>query len=157
MGYKFQFITLAGFHALNMSTFELARRYATEGMLAYSDLQEREFAEERESGYRAVKHQKFVGTGYFDDVAGVISGGLSSTMAMHGSTEEEQFTELCHADNGSSAASAEEVGPRLRTAAETIRLRACVTRGTILGRHGQRNSMPVGLAARASSTLPMPP
>jgi isocitrate lyase len=91
MGYAFQFITLAGFHAINLSMFELAREYAAEGMAAYVRLQEREFALE-EHGYTAVKHQREVGTGYFDDVAQVISGGLGSTTALDGSTEQEQFT-----------------------------------------------------------------
>ena len=91
MGYKFQFITLAGFHVLNLSMFELARGYAQTGMTAYSRLQQKEFEKEREAGYQAVKHQHFVGTGYFDEVTQVISGGLSSTTALHGSTEEEQF------------------------------------------------------------------
>ena len=95
MGYKFQFVTLAGFHALNLSMFELARDYRETGMSAYSQLQEIEFARESDSGYRAVKHQAFVGTGYFDAVAQVIAGGLSSTVALSGSTEEEQFTEEC--------------------------------------------------------------
>jgi isocitrate lyase len=90
MGYKFQFVTLAGFHALNLSMFRLARGYAERGMAAYSELQEEEFRAEEE-GYAAVKHQSFVGAGYFDDVAQVLSGGLSSTLAMDGSTEEEQF------------------------------------------------------------------
>src|SRR5258708_3171507 len=92
MGYKFQFVTLAGFHALNLSMFELARRYRETGMAAYSNMQEREFASEREHGYQAVKHQRFVGTGYFDKVQRVISGGLSSTTALAGSTESEQFS-----------------------------------------------------------------
>ncbi|MGA2992710.1 MAG: isocitrate lyase [Candidatus Korobacteraceae bacterium] len=91
MGYKFQFITLAGFHALNLSMFELARAYKQEGMTAYSRLQEQEFGSERQHGYAAVKHQRFVGTGYFDEVAQVITGGASSTIALKGSTEEEQF------------------------------------------------------------------
>jgi isocitrate lyase len=91
MGYKFQFVTLAGFHALNLSTYELALGYRDRGMAAYSDLQQREFAQERESGYGAVKHQRFVGTGYFDDVAQVIAGGQSSVTALKGSTEEDQF------------------------------------------------------------------
>ena len=95
MGYKFQFVTLAGFHVLNLSMFELARDYRETGMSAYSQLQEIEFARESDSGYRAVKHQAFVGTGYFDAVAQVIAGGLSSTVALSGSTEEEQFTEEC--------------------------------------------------------------
>src|SRR5580692_536417 len=91
MGYKFQFVTLAGFHALNLSMFELARGYKQAGMTAYSGLQEKEFASERDHGYQAVKHQRFVGTGYFDQVQQAISGGLSSTMALSGSTETEQF------------------------------------------------------------------
>lgn len=91
MGYKFQFITLAGFHALNHSIFELARGYKESGMTAYSQLQQREFASEKD-GYRAVKHQQFVGTGYFDDITQVIAGGAASTTALSGSTEEEQFT-----------------------------------------------------------------
>src|SRR5713101_1022068 len=92
MGYKFQFVTLAGFHALNLSMFELARHYRETGMSAYSNLQEKEFASEREHGYQATKHQRFVGTGYFDQVQQVISGGLSSTTALEGSTEAEQFS-----------------------------------------------------------------
>lgn len=90
MGYKFQFITLAGFHALNHSMFELARGYKERGMAAYSELQQAEFASEP-NGYTAVKHQREVGTGYFDEVAQVISGGTSSTTALSGSTEEAQF------------------------------------------------------------------
>ena len=93
MGYKFQFITLAGFHALNLGMFELAQNYRETGMTAYSRLQEIEFERETDSGYRAVKHQAFVGTGYFDAVAQAISGGTSSTTALAGSTEEEQFSE----------------------------------------------------------------
>jgi len=92
MGYKFQFVTLAGFHALNLSMFQLAKGYSQTGMSAYTDLQEAEFRAEEE-GYAAVKHQSFVGTGYFDDVAQVLSGGLTSTLAMGGSTETEQFQE----------------------------------------------------------------
>jgi isocitrate lyase len=91
MGYKFQFVTLAGFHALNYSMFELARGYKESGMAAYSKLQQAEFSAE-DHGYTAVKHQREVGTGYFDEVAQVISGGNSSTTALHGSTEEAQFT-----------------------------------------------------------------
>jgi isocitrate lyase len=90
MGYKFQFITLAGFHVLNYGIFDLARNYKKDAMSAYSVLQEKEFAAEPE-GYRAVKHQQFVGTGYFDDVAQTIAGGSSSTIALVGSTEQEQF------------------------------------------------------------------
>lgn len=91
MGYKFQFVTLAGFHALNHSMFELAREYKDRGMAAYSELQQAEFASEAH-GYTATKHQREVGTGYFDEVAQVISGGTSSTTALKGSTEEAQFT-----------------------------------------------------------------
>ena len=91
MGYKFQFVTLAGFHALNLSMFELARGYKQSGMTAYSRLQEKEFSSETQYGYEAVKHQRFVGTGYFDQVQQVISGGLASTTALTGSTEAEQF------------------------------------------------------------------
>ncbi len=92
MGYKFQFVTLAGFHALNLSMFELARHYKQTGMAAYSALQEKEFSSERDHGYQATKHQRFVGTGYFDQVQQVISGGLASTTALGGSTEAEQFS-----------------------------------------------------------------
>jgi isocitrate lyase len=90
LGYKFQFVTLAGFHAVNLSAFRLATDYRARGMLAYSELQQEEFAAEEE-GYRAVKHQSFVGTDYFDEVAQVLSGGLTSTLALGGSTEAEQF------------------------------------------------------------------
>jgi isocitrate lyase len=90
MGYKFQFVTLAGFHALNHSMFKLAHGYRDRGMAAYSELQEEEFADEAK-GYTATRHQREVGTGYFDDVAQVIAGGKSSTTALHGSTEAEQF------------------------------------------------------------------
>ena len=91
MGYKFQFITLAGFHALNLAMFELAQEYRESGMSAYAKLQATEFAREADSNYRAVKHQSFVGTGYFDAIAQVIAGGNSSTTALNGSTEQEQF------------------------------------------------------------------
>ncbi|WP_156288467.1 isocitrate lyase [Oceanobacillus salinisoli] len=91
IGYKFQFVTLAGFHALNHSMFELARKYKEEGMAAYSELQQEEFASEQ-YGYSATRHQREVGTGYFDEVAQVVSGGTSSTTALKGSTEIEQFT-----------------------------------------------------------------
>jgi isocitrate lyase len=90
MGYKFQFVTLAGYHSLNFSAFELARGYRERGMAAYSELQEREFAAEPH-GYTATRHQREAGTGYFDAVALAISGGQSSTTAMAGSTEAEQF------------------------------------------------------------------
>jgi isocitrate lyase len=90
MGYKFQFVTLAGFHSLNYSMFNLARGYRDRGMAAYSELQEAEFAAEPE-GYTATKHQHEVGTGYFDEVARVIAGGETSIAALEGSTEAEQF------------------------------------------------------------------
>ncbi len=90
MGYKFQFVTLAGFHTLNYSMFKLARGYRDHGMAAYSELQQSEFAAESE-GYSATKHQREVGTGYFDEVAKVIAGGETSTAALTGSTEQEQF------------------------------------------------------------------
>ncbi len=92
MGYKFQFITLAGFHALNLSMYELALGYRDAGMTAYSALQDREFELQRTENYKAVKHQTFVGTGYFDAVQQAVTGGTSSTTAMAGSTENEQFT-----------------------------------------------------------------
>ena len=90
MGYKFQFVTVAGFHALNYSMFTLAHSYKTRGMAAYAELQEAEFAAEKD-GYTATKHQHEVGTGYFDEVARVIAGGECSTVALAGSTEAEQF------------------------------------------------------------------
>ena len=90
MGYKFQFVTLAGFHALNLAMFQLARDYRERGMSAYTDLQEAEFTAERD-GYSATRHQREVGTGYFDQVAQVISGGVSSTLALRESTETQQF------------------------------------------------------------------
>ena len=90
MGYKFQFVTLAGFHALNAGMFELASGYAAEGMSAYVRLQEREF-ELEEAGYSAVRHQREAGAGYFDLVTSAVSGGESSTLALHGSTEAAQF------------------------------------------------------------------
>jgi isocitrate lyase len=92
MGYKFQFITLAGFHALNFSMFELARGYKAQQMTAYVALQQAEFAAES-SGYTATKHQREVGAGYFDDVTQTVSGGNSSITALEGSTEEQQFKE----------------------------------------------------------------
>ena len=90
MGYRFQFITLAGFHSLNLSMYELARGYRKNAMSAYVELQEREF-ELEPSGYTATRHQREVGAGYFDQVMQVVSGGQSSTLALHGSTEQEQF------------------------------------------------------------------
>ena len=95
MGYKFQFVTLAGFHALNFGMFELARGYKDRGMAACSELQQAEFAAEVH-GYTATRHQREVGTGYFDEVSLVISGGQSSTPALAGSTETEQFETPLH-------------------------------------------------------------
>jgi isocitrate lyase len=90
MGYKFQFITLAGFHSLNYSMFELAHGYARDNMTAFVELQQKEFAA-AEKGFTAVKHQREVGTGYFDQITQVCTGGKASTTALHGSTEDEQF------------------------------------------------------------------
>jgi isocitrate lyase len=104
-GYKFQFITLAGFHSLNLAMFELARGYKKTGMTAYTHLQEIEFERERDSDYRAVKHQAFVGTAYFDAVAQAITGGTSSITALSGSTEEEQFGRLPVAESSRYAVS----------------------------------------------------
>ncbi len=104
MGYRFQFVTLAGFHALNLSMFDLARAYKENGMAAYSRLQEKEFGRERDFGYEAVKHQRFAGTGYFDAVQQAITGGLASTLALRGSTESEQFCNGNGAAKGSTAA-----------------------------------------------------
>jgi isocitrate lyase len=94
MGYKFQFVTLAGWHANNAGMFELAREYRDTGMLAYSRLQEREFKMEKEWGYRAVKHQRFVGAGYFDEIQMAVTGEGVSTQALKGSTEEAQFEQV---------------------------------------------------------------
>ncbi|HET6585086.1 MAG TPA: hypothetical protein VFG69_16630, partial [Nannocystaceae bacterium] len=90
MGYKFQFITLAGFHSLNYSMFELSADYAKRGMTAYSELQQQEFAAEQH-GYTATRHQREVGTGYFDEISKIVSGGQASTLAMGASTEHAQF------------------------------------------------------------------
>ena len=90
LGYRFQFVTLSGFHALNHATFELAAGYRERGMSAYAELQEREFAAEAQ-GYEAVKHQQFVGTGYFDQITEIVTGGRSSSIALKESTEAEQF------------------------------------------------------------------
>ena len=110
MGYKFQFITLAGFHVLNYAMFELAYDYRERGMAAYSELQQREFdAEER--GYTATKHQREVGAGYFDDVAQVVAGGMASTTALTGSTEEMQFND---ADDDPRTEIADEKGQLLK-------------------------------------------
>jgi isocitrate lyase len=91
MGYKFQFITLAGFHTLNASMYELAHGYTSDGMSAFVRFQEREFEMERTAGFQAIKHQRFVGAGYFDQVQMTVTGGDVSTSALRGSTEEEQF------------------------------------------------------------------
>ncbi|MFZ7127925.1 MAG: isocitrate lyase [Desulfobacterales bacterium] len=91
MGYKFQFVTLAGFHSLNLGMFNLARSYREEGMLGYSRFQQAEFAEEKLGGYAATTHQKFVGAGYFDRLMNVVTAGRTSVGAMEGSTEQEQF------------------------------------------------------------------
>jgi isocitrate lyase len=101
MGYRFQFVTLAGFHTLNHSMFNLAHAYSKRGMAAYSEFQESEFAAEAD-GYTATKHQHEVGTGYFDAVARIIGGGDSSTVALDGSTEQEQFTDSAKARNANS-------------------------------------------------------
>ncbi|HEU5261799.1 MAG TPA: isocitrate lyase [Gemmatimonadales bacterium] len=92
MGYRFQFVTLSAFHALNHSMFALAKDYKERGMAAYADLQTREFASEAD-GYEAIRHQEFVGVGYFDEITQIATGGLSSVTAMEGSTEQEQFHE----------------------------------------------------------------
>jgi isocitrate lyase len=99
MGYKFQFVTLAGFHSLNYSMFNLARGYLERGMSAYAEFQAQEFAAEKQ-GFRAVTHQRFVGTGYFDEVATRIAAGTISTAALKGSTEEEQFDHHPHGKSG---------------------------------------------------------
>ncbi|AWV91169.1 isocitrate lyase [Bradymonas sediminis] len=91
MGYVLQFVTLSGFHALNTAIFELAKGYRERGMAAYSELQEREFDLEKSDGYRAIKHQAFVGAGYFDEVQLTVTSGESQTVALKGSTEEDQF------------------------------------------------------------------
>jgi isocitrate lyase len=101
LGYKYQFVTLAGFHSLNAGMFELASNYAQEGMTAYARLQEKEFSLAAGSGYSAVRHQAFVGTGYFDAVQNTITGGLTATAALEGSTETAQFAPvLAQAVNG---------------------------------------------------------
>jgi len=96
LGYKFQFITLAGFHALNHSMFELARGFRDQGMTAYCRLQDQEFHDEEAHGYEAVKHQQFVGTGYFDAVQNAVTSGRASTIALEGSTEMAQFAHRRH-------------------------------------------------------------
>ena len=113
MGYKFQFITLAGFHTLNHAMFELAHEYKERGMAAYSELQQREFDAE-EHGYTATKHQREVGAGYFDDVAQVVAGGMASTTALTGSTEESQFAINNDSDFDPRTELADEKGPLLK-------------------------------------------
>ncbi|HEX9394778.1 MAG TPA: isocitrate lyase/phosphoenolpyruvate mutase family protein, partial [Gemmatimonadales bacterium] len=93
LGYKFQFVTLSAFHSLNHAMFTLASAFRERGMAAYAELQEREFGAEH-AGYEAVKHQDFVGVGYFDEITQAVMGGRSSTLAMTGSTEEQQFQEV---------------------------------------------------------------
>jgi isocitrate lyase len=116
MGYKFQFVTLAGFHSLNHGVFELARKYKDEGMKAYSEFQTGEFASEA-NGYTATRHQREVGTGYFDQVSEVITGGKASTLALEGSTEKAQFLGRLRgageADQGVSAWQADTAGAHL--------------------------------------------
>jgi isocitrate lyase len=112
VGYKFQFVTLAGFHTLNHSMFQLARAYKETGMTAYSELQEQEFAAKAD-GYTAVEHQTFVGTGYFDEVATVLSAGTASTLAMDDSTEKAQFQEPPRTE------SVEPTSPRRRAQEKT--------------------------------------
>jgi isocitrate lyase len=92
MGYRFQFITLAGWHLINLNTFDLAREYLAEGMPAYVRVQSQEFAREKD-GYTGAKHQREAGTGYFDELLMTITGGTTSTAALEGSTEIEQFVE----------------------------------------------------------------
>jgi isocitrate lyase len=113
MGYRFQFITLAGWHLINLETFELAQAYRTSGMTAYVRVQEREFARERD-GYTATKHQREAGTGYFDRVLNIVSGGEASTGALSGSTEEEQFHPS--KDGGAAPDAAKKPGGRPRVA-----------------------------------------
>jgi isocitrate lyase len=118
MGYRYQFVTLAGFHSLNLSMFNLARDYSQRGMAAYSELQQAEFAAEAE-GYTATKHQREVGVGYFDAVATTIAGGHSSTTALTGSTEAEQFHE-----DGAGQASPHPVSPNHQAAPARVSPRA---------------------------------
>ena len=106
LGYKFQFITLAGFHVLNHSMFELARGYKAAGMSAYCRLQDAEFESEEAHGYAAVKHQQFVGTGYFDMIQEIVTGGTASTKALEGSTEAAQFSESDEEDETRESAKA---------------------------------------------------
>lgn len=117
MGYKYQFITLAGFHSLNSGMFELAHSYAREGMTAFSRLQQKEFTQQREQGFEAIKHQAFVGTGYFDQVQMTVTGGQSSTQALKGSTEEAQFHAKEASKSAEAAAKAAEAAAKAAEAA----------------------------------------
>jgi malate synthase len=119
MGYRFQFITLAGWHLLNLGTFELAHAYRDEGMPAYVRVQEREFARERD-GYTATKHQREAGTGYFDRVLNTVSGGQSSTGALAGSTEEEQFESSTSVRSTSRSEPAEPSQPKRATVPDSV-------------------------------------
>jgi len=121
MGYRFQFVTLAGFHSLNLSMYQLARGYARSGMTAYSQLQQREFEMAENLGYSAVKHQRFVGTGYFDAVATTITNGPTSTCALPGSTETEQF-EMDSEDYNDGEATERTPMPNLYTLLESMPL-----------------------------------
>jgi hypothetical protein len=150
MGYKFQFVTLAGFHSLSYGTFALARDYRERGMAAYTELQQAEFAAER-LGYTATRHQREAGTGYFDLVANVVSEGRSSTTALAGSTEAAQFTE---ADRIASARRAMEEDHRdLETFASHVRIARDVDAmvaaldqlGTFLSAHFQREERDDGI------------
>ena len=104
LGYKYQFVTLAGFHSLNCGMFNLARDYVRSGMTAYANLQELEFALAESDGYSAIRHQRFVGTGYFDMVQTTVTGGHGATAAMAGSTESAQFEEPAGTEESGEAA-----------------------------------------------------
>ena len=159
MGYKFQFVTLAGFHALNMATFSLASDYRDRGMAAYTELQQAEFAAER-TGYTATRHQREVGTGYFDVVTEVISGGRASTKALDDSTEAAQFGD---ADRLAAAQQAfdlehahiDRIVGRLQASREAPALLAALEelRSTLTG-HFQREESPQGLYGLVSSRAP---
>ena len=127
MGYKFQFVTLAGFHALNLSMFELAHAYRETGMSAYSDLQEREFRMAETTDYCAVRHQRFVGTGYFDEITKLVAGGIASTTALEGSTEDQQFLEPAEHETFVSPVAHQTHGHRRN--GETVPVSAALIRG----------------------------
>jgi isocitrate lyase len=161
MGYKFQFVTLAGFHALNHGMFQLAADYRDRGMSAYTELQQAEFAAERQ-GYTATRHQREVGTGYFDLVTEVVSGGTSSTKALDGSTEAAQFQladrlAAAHATVAEDHAALERLTARVRAARDTAALgHALEDLASALGGHFAREESADGLhglvAARAPHT-----